>query len=150
MTNYRLMQVKSIAECSKGGGGGILQYVQPSLSYHLSLRSVFCLFLGYRFTQVLLYGTFIVEKTKIIVGKVTFNAIYQRHRKSMAPYWHQHSLPPSSSKNLFAIFWRQYLHQYYCRWPWKNKKKLLRLFQGSNQRWAGWVYAFVVLCRLYS
>ena len=68
------------------GGGGILQYVQPSLSYHLSLRSVFCLFLAYRFTQVLLYGTFIVEKTKIIVGKVTFNAIYQRHRKSMAPY----------------------------------------------------------------
>ena len=51
-TNYRLMQVKSIAECSKGS---ILQYFRPSLSYHLSLRSLFCLFLSCRFTQVLLY-----------------------------------------------------------------------------------------------
>ena len=48
-TNYRLMQVKSIAECSNGS---ILQYFRPSLSYHWSLR--FCLFLSGRFTQVLL------------------------------------------------------------------------------------------------
>ena len=41
-TNYRLMQFKNIAECSKGS---ILQYFQPSLSYHLSLRSLFCLFI---------------------------------------------------------------------------------------------------------
>ena len=34
-TNYRLMQTKSIAEWS------ILQYFRPSLSYHLSLRSMF-------------------------------------------------------------------------------------------------------------
>ena len=40
-TYYCLMQVKSIAECSKGS---ILQYFQPSLSYHLLLRSLFCLF----------------------------------------------------------------------------------------------------------
>ena len=40
-TNYRLMQVKSIAECSKGS---ILQYFQPSFSYHLLLRYLFCLF----------------------------------------------------------------------------------------------------------
>ena len=33
-TNYPLMQVKSIAECSKGS---ILQYFQSALSYHLSL-----------------------------------------------------------------------------------------------------------------
>ena len=32
----------------------ILQYFQPSLSYHLSLRSLFCLFLSGRFTQILL------------------------------------------------------------------------------------------------
>ena len=50
-TNYRLMQVINIAECSKGS---ILQYFQPSLSYHLSLRSLFCLFLSGRFVQVLL------------------------------------------------------------------------------------------------
>ena len=35
-TNYRLMQVKSIAECSKRS---ILQYFRPLLSYHLSLTS---------------------------------------------------------------------------------------------------------------
>ena len=50
-TDYRLMQVKSIAECSKGS---ILQYFRPSLSYYLSIRSLFCLFLSGRFTQVLL------------------------------------------------------------------------------------------------
>ena len=38
-TDYSLMQVKSIAECSKGS---ILQYFGPSLSYHLSLRFLFC------------------------------------------------------------------------------------------------------------
>ena len=51
-TNYRLMQVKRIAECSKGS---ILQYFRPSLSYHLSLRSLFCLLLSGRLRQVLLY-----------------------------------------------------------------------------------------------
>ena len=51
--NYRLMQVRSIAECSKWS---ILQYFQPSLSYQLLLRSLFCLFLSGRFTQVLLYN----------------------------------------------------------------------------------------------
>ena len=35
--------------------GSILQYFRPSLSYHLRLRSLFCLFLSGRFTQVLLY-----------------------------------------------------------------------------------------------
>ena len=52
-TDYRLMQVKSIAECSKGS---ILQYFRPSLSYQLSLRPLFCLLvLSSRFTQDLLY-----------------------------------------------------------------------------------------------
>ena len=49
MTDHRLMQVKSIAECSKG----ILQYFRPSLSYHLSLRYLFCLFLSGRLRQIL-------------------------------------------------------------------------------------------------
>ena len=39
-TDYRLMQVKSIAECSKGS---ILKYFRPPLSYRLSLRPLFCL-----------------------------------------------------------------------------------------------------------
>ena len=51
-TDYRLMQIKSIAECSNGS---ILQYFRPSLSYHMSLRSLFCLFLIGRLRQVLLY-----------------------------------------------------------------------------------------------
>ena len=50
-TDYHLMQVKSIAECSKGS---ILQYFWLSLSYHLSLRSLFYLFLSGRLRQVLL------------------------------------------------------------------------------------------------
>ena len=33
----------------------MLQYFRPSLSYHLSLRTLFCLFLSGRFTHVLLY-----------------------------------------------------------------------------------------------
>ena len=41
------------AECSTGS---ILQYFHPSLGYHLSLRSLFCLFLSGCFTQALLYN----------------------------------------------------------------------------------------------
>ena len=50
-TDYCLMQVKSIAQCSKES---LLQYFRPSLSYQLSLRSLFFIFLNGRFTQVLL------------------------------------------------------------------------------------------------
>ena len=46
------MQIKSIAECFTWS---ILQYFRPSLSYHLSLRSLFCQFLSGCFTQVLLH-----------------------------------------------------------------------------------------------
>ena len=54
-TNYRLMQVKSIAECSKGHSA----ILSTALSYHLQLRSLICLSLSGRFTQVLLYINFI-------------------------------------------------------------------------------------------
>ena len=40
--NYRLLQVKSIADCSRS----ILQYFRPSLSYHMSLIYLFCLFVS--------------------------------------------------------------------------------------------------------
>ena len=46
------MQVESNAESPKGS---IMQYFRTSSSYHLSLRSLFCLFLSGRFTLVLLY-----------------------------------------------------------------------------------------------
>ena len=57
-TDYRLMLVKRIAECSKGS---ILQYFRPSLSYHLLLRCLFCLFLSGRLRQVLLYTKFLIS-----------------------------------------------------------------------------------------
>ena len=47
-TDYRFMQVKSIVEES------ILQYFRPSLSYHLPLRPLFCIFLSGCLKQVLL------------------------------------------------------------------------------------------------
>ena len=50
-TNYALVQVKNIAEQSKGS---ILQYFRHALSYHLSLRSLFYLFWSSHVTQVLL------------------------------------------------------------------------------------------------
>ena len=50
-TDYGLMQIKSIAECS----WNILQYFPPALSYHLALRPLFCLFLNGRSRQDLLY-----------------------------------------------------------------------------------------------
>ena len=53
-TNFHLLQVKSIAECSPWS---ILQYFRPSLSYHLSIRFLFCLFLSGRLRQVLLYSS---------------------------------------------------------------------------------------------
>ena len=48
-----VLQVESIADCSKGSN---LQYFWPSLSYHLSLRPLFCLFLSGCFTQIILYS----------------------------------------------------------------------------------------------
>ena len=53
------MLVKSIAECCKGS---ILQYFGPSLSYHLSYRSLFGLFLSGGLTQGLLQGWHRLEK----------------------------------------------------------------------------------------
>ena len=50
--DYRLMLVKSIAECSQES---ILHTLNPHLSNRLSLRPVFCLFLCGRIRQVLLY-----------------------------------------------------------------------------------------------
>ena len=48
----------------------ILQYVRPSLSYHLPLRPLFCIFLSGRLRQVLLYSYFIIPK-KIICRILT-------------------------------------------------------------------------------
>ena len=51
-TNYCLMQVKSIAECSKGS---ILQYFQPSWSYYLLIKIFVLSILSSCLRHVLLY-----------------------------------------------------------------------------------------------
>ena len=56
-TNYLLMQVKSIAECSKGL---ILQSFKPSLSCHLLLRSLVLSFLSGLFESFIVLTTYIV------------------------------------------------------------------------------------------
>ena len=61
-TDYRLMQVKSIAESSKGS---ILQHLRPVLSYSLSLRPLCCLFLSGRF-----YTGFTVDEILILKAEV--------------------------------------------------------------------------------
>ena len=48
-TNYRLMQVNSIAECSKGS---ILQYCRPAFEVTHSFKTFFCLFLSDRLRQI--------------------------------------------------------------------------------------------------
>ena len=51
-TNYCLMQVKSIEECSTGS---ILQYIRPSLSYHFFIKIFVLSILSGCLRQVLLY-----------------------------------------------------------------------------------------------
>ena len=71
-TSKLLIQVKSIAECSKAS---ILQYFQPSLSYHLSLRSLFWLslsgssFLWFCFRQLTFLNLHISKTYKGILSE---------------------------------------------------------------------------------
>ena len=46
----------------------MLQYFRPSLSYHLLLRSLFCLVLSGRLRQVLLYITLQIGKSTILLN----------------------------------------------------------------------------------
>ena len=52
MTNFSLMKVKSIAECSNGS---ILQYFWPALSNNWAWKPILVFFLSGRLRQVLLY-----------------------------------------------------------------------------------------------
>ena len=62
------------------------QYFRPSLSDHLSLRSLFCLLLSGRIRQVLLYIT--VMEINFIIGNYTFNfCAYSQFLYSMKPDW---------------------------------------------------------------
>ena len=65
-TDYRLMPVKK---------GSILQYFRPSLSYHLSLRSLFYLLLSGRFTQVLLYVKMCEEYLRSVGRTISLSSL---------------------------------------------------------------------------
>ena len=67
------MQVKSIAESFKGS---ILQYFLPSLSYHLSFRPLFCLFLSGCVRQVFLY-----KQLETVVHVCTVKPVLSCHSK---------------------------------------------------------------------
>ena len=61
-TDYRLMQVKYIAECSPWS---ILQYIRPSLSYRFPFKTFVLSILSGRLRQVLLYIIIICPWTGI-------------------------------------------------------------------------------------
>ena len=83
-TNYRLMQVKSIAECSNGS---ILQYFRPSLSYHFPLRPLFCLFLSGCFRQVLLYDFACWDILNDFFRRLQIKKIYISSRTGLTFCW---------------------------------------------------------------
>ena len=85
------MEVKSIAECSNGS---IQQYFRPSLSYHLSLRSLFCLFLSVAVLHKR-YCTCVSKKTDTCI---LLEPKYKRCRFSR-------QLKLTSSLNLFSSMW---------------------------------------------
>ena len=68
-TNYRLMQIKSIAKCSKGS---ILIYFRPSLSYHLSLRSLFVYLL-----VAVLHRSYCTDMRAVCSGFTVFASLIQ-------------------------------------------------------------------------
>ena len=99
-TDYGLMQVKSIAACSKGS---ILQYFRPSLSYHLPLRPLICLFLSGCLRQVLLYWGYNFQKNIIFLSqKINFvfgnNGNHDEMRHYAAFHCDFHCLPKYLSR----------------------------------------------------
>ena len=66
------MQVKSIAECFKGS---ILQYFQPTLSYHLSLRTLVLKYLFLtlsKYIHISMYSIMRGSERKPIAYRVNF------------------------------------------------------------------------------
>ena len=82
--NYRLMQVISIAECSKGN---ILQYFRPSISYQLSLRP-FILFIF----ELSFYLGF-------TVFRLTHDTMKNRHRTRTPTQQQEHYTIKTTSSN---------------------------------------------------
>ena len=118
-TNYRLMQVKSIAECSKAS---ILQYFRPSLSYHLAFRSLFYLFFSCRFTQVLLYPCGYCSKAvKWTSSGIRFNS---------CNIWYE------------QYVWHEGLHQFSLRECTKGNYQVLLIFGTTKHVWHEGLHLF--------
>ena len=111
------MQVKSIAECSKGG---ILQYFRPSLGYHLSLRCLFCLYLSGCLSQVwLVFIYFQSQQFNIdqLIGDIRqfYNLYGQEHSlsgRAIARIFHGIASPcyPATTWGRVRRFWRSHLN----------------------------------------
>ena len=103
-TNGCLMQVKSIAEYSKWS---IQQPFRSSLSYHLPLRSLFCLFLSGCFTQVLRYQT---RRKSEIVHKVLNLLMFDFQREYRKRGFHEVVTPNMYNHKLWEIsgHWQHY------------------------------------------
>ena len=78
----RLMQVNSIAECSKMS---ILQYFRPASSYHLSFRSLFGLFFSGCLRQVLLYNSTDVRSAVVEPWRVAGLRLNRDVSKTLQP-----------------------------------------------------------------
>ena len=120
-TDYRFMQVKSIAECSKGS---ILQYFWPSLSYTLSLRSVFIfvyLETGFTVTKKSLY--LLRQVVRTCVFTYTNDPAITMHRHCFSTFVLMIYVPVNN-------FWVMSGQFYLCRTS--TKQQIKRLAQGHN------------------
>ena len=77
------MQVNRILELKES----ILQCFRSTLSYHLSLRPLFCLFLSGRFRQVLLYELTTTTTTTTNNNNNDFNNNYKKVADLTFSFW---------------------------------------------------------------
>ena len=118
------MQVKGIAECSKGS---ILQYIWPSLSYHLSLRSLFWVAILHRF-----YCIFIIT----ISFAILWESIMSHCLSLVEIIWGAQGQSVQLEQSLVGAS-MELLH---CKWcPWRMSL-LSILCTGSTQEtsWLDW------------
>ena len=101
MADYRLIPVKSIAECSKRAlcntfdlhkvslnaglkycrmlQESILLYFRPSLSYHLSLRSLSCLFLSGSFGLFFAFFFSTIHQPQTVLSNILVHVYFSHH-----------------------------------------------------------------------
>ena len=70
------MYSKTCIKRPLSNGEHILQYFRPSLGYHLSLRSLFCLFLNGPFIQDLLYMYFCFFADVVVLLQSVSNQVW--------------------------------------------------------------------------